>query len=95
MCMRHVGSKGFSAHIGDIMNDRSNTPHRAPRKILKPRRLSLLASVAGLSMAVLVAGPSGYLPLNLSNWMASARAGPFTNLMFRFAPVSVEPERAC
>jgi serine protease Do len=56
------------------MNDHSNTSHRAPRKILKPSRLSLLASVAGLSMAVLVAGPSGYLPLDLSNWMASAHA---------------------
>jgi serine protease Do len=45
------------------MNDQSSSSHRAPRKILKPRRLALLASAAGLGMAVLVAGPSGYLLL--------------------------------
>ena len=56
------------------MNDQSNIPPVAPRKILKPRRLALLASAAGLSMAVLVAGPGGYLPLNLPAWTASAHA---------------------
>jgi serine protease Do len=56
------------------MNDQSNTSHPAPRKVLKPRRLVLLASVAGLSMAVLAAGPGGYLPLNLPAWTSSAHA---------------------
>ena len=56
------------------MDDQSNTSHRAPRKFLKPRRLALLASVAGLSMAVLVIGPGDYRPLNLPAWIASARA---------------------
>ena len=56
------------------MNDQSNSPGRAPRIILKPRRLALLASVAALSMAVLVIGPGGYLPLNLPAWTASAHA---------------------
>src|ERR1700693_2289295 len=61
--------------FGDvIMDDQSNTSHRAPRKFLKPRRLALLASVAGLSMAVLVIGPGGDRPLNLPAWTVSAQA---------------------
>jgi serine protease Do len=54
------------------MQDQSNNPHLTPRKILKPRRLALLASVAGLSMAVLAAGPGGYLPLPA--WTTAAHA---------------------
>ena len=56
------------------MNDQSNTSHPAPRKILKPRRLVLLASVAGLSMAVLAIGPSGYLPFHIPALTSSAQA---------------------
>ncbi|MGH9807013.1 MAG: trypsin-like peptidase domain-containing protein, partial [Terriglobia bacterium] len=56
------------------MNDQSNTTRHAPRKILKPRRLALLASAAGLSMAVLLAGPGGYRPFNLPAFTASANA---------------------
>ncbi|MGA7998432.1 MAG: Do family serine endopeptidase [Bradyrhizobium sp.] len=57
------------------MNDQSNTPPVAPRKILRPRRLALLASVAGLGMAVLAAGPvANYLPV----WTASAHAAEAT-----------------
>ena len=60
---------------GDIvMDDQSNTSHPAPRKILKPRRLVLLASVAGLGIAVLGFGPSGYGSLNIPAWTASAHA---------------------
>ena len=55
------------------MNDRSNT-NPTPRKILRPRRLALLASAAGLSLAVLAAGPSGHLPLNVPAWTSSAHA---------------------
>ena len=32
-------------------------------KLIQPRRLALLASVAGLGVAILVAGPGGYLPM--------------------------------
>jgi serine protease Do len=56
------------------MNDRSNASHSTPRKVLKPRRLALLASVAGLSMAVLAIGPSGYLPFNIPALTSSAQA---------------------
>jgi serine protease Do len=56
------------------MDDQSNTSHRTPRKILRPRRLALLASVAGLSMAILVVGAGGFRPLNLPAWTASAHA---------------------
>ena len=48
------------------------TPQR--RKVLTPRRLTLLASVAGLGVAVLIAGPGGYLPVKLPAWTASAQA---------------------
>src|SRR6185437_3553886 len=61
------------------MNDQSNiTPH-APRKILKPRRLALLASAAGLSMAVLLVGPGGFRPFNLPAFTASAHAAETTH----------------
>jgi serine protease Do len=43
-------------------------------KILRPRRLTLLASVAGLGVAILVAGPGGYLPTSLPAWSSAARA---------------------
>jgi serine protease Do len=57
------------------MSDQSNTPPNAPRKILRPRRLALLASVAGLGMAVLAAGPvANYVPA----WTASAHAAEAT-----------------
>jgi serine protease Do len=56
------------------MDDQSNNPHTTPRKILKPRRFALLASVAGLSMAVLLVGPGGYRPFNLPAWTSSAHA---------------------
>jgi serine protease Do len=56
------------------MDDQTNTSYRAPRKLLKPRRVALLATVAGLSAAILVIGPGGYRPLNLPAWTASAQA---------------------
>ena len=52
------------------MDDRSNTPQR---KIMKPRRLALLASAAALGMAVLMAGPSSKA-LDLSAWSSAAHA---------------------
>ena len=47
----------------------SNTPKR---KVLLPRRLTLLASVAGLGMAVLLTGPGGFQPLH--GWSSAAQA---------------------
>jgi len=72
-----IVSPGFPVlNIGDVtMSDQSNTPPTAPRKILRPRRLALLASVAGLGMAVLAAGPvANYLPA----WTAPAHAAEMT-----------------
>jgi len=60
------------------MNDQSNASHSTPRKVLKPRRLALLASAAGFSLAVLAAGPGGYLPFNLPAWTSSAHAAETT-----------------
>ena len=60
------------------MHDQSNASHSTPRKVLKPRRLALLASAAGLSVAVLAAGPGGYLPFNLPAWTSSAHAAETT-----------------
>ncbi|MGH6702885.1 MAG: Do family serine endopeptidase [Bradyrhizobium sp.] len=56
------------------MIDQSNTTRHASRKILKPRRLTLLASAAVLGMAVLLAGPGGYRPFNLLAFTAPAHA---------------------
>src|ERR1700761_6244652 len=65
--------EGFSfvRHWRREMQDQSQP---TPRKFLKPRRLALLASAAGLSLAVLAAGPGGYLPFNLPAFTASAQA---------------------
>jgi serine protease Do len=52
------------------MDDQPNTHS----KILKPRRLTLMASAAALGIAVLVAGPGGFRPFNLPAWTASAHA---------------------
>lgn len=60
------------------MHDQPNASRSPPRKILKPRRLALLASAAGLSLAVLAVGPGGYLPLSLSAWTSSAHAAETT-----------------
>jgi serine protease Do len=57
-----------------IMKDLSNTRYLATRKILKPRRLALLGSVAGLGMAVLALGPAGYGPSSGPAWIAPAHA---------------------
>jgi serine protease Do len=78
------------------MDVRSNIPPVAPRKIMQPRRLALLASAAGLAIAVLVAGPGGYLPLNLPAWTASAHAAEaaqapagFADLVARVKPAVI------
>src|SRR6185437_5546961 len=47
-------------------------------KILKPRRLALLASAACLGVALLAAGPGGYLPFNLPAFTSSAHAAETT-----------------
>ena len=52
-------------------NPQNNTSH-TPRKILRPRRLVLLASVASLSIAVLGLGPLDHA-LGRS-WMTAAQA---------------------
>ena len=44
------------------------------RKGLSARRLALLASVAGLGIAVAAAGPSSYHALNFPSWTSSAQA---------------------
>jgi serine protease Do len=60
------------------MDQQSNNSHPAPHQILKPRRLTLLASVAALSMAVLAVGPGGYRPFNVPAWTSSAQAAEMT-----------------
>ncbi len=55
------------------MTDTSNSFPKH-HKALSARRLTLLASAAGLGMAVLLAGLGGYLPMNLPAWSFSAHA---------------------
>ena len=78
------------------MHDQPTPPNLTPRKILRPRRLALLASAAGLSLAVLAAGPGGYLPLNLPEWIAPAHAaeairapGGFADLVGKVKPAVI------
>ncbi len=47
------------------MNDRPNAPHRVQQKTLRPRRLVLMASVAGISMAAVAVVSGSNRPLNL------------------------------
>ncbi len=55
-----------------------NTPLPRQHKHLSARRLTLLASAAGLGVALLAAGPGGYLPMNLPAWTSLARAADTT-----------------
>jgi serine protease Do len=50
------------------------TPPSNRRKLPSTRRLGLMATAAGLGIAVLAAGPGGYLPMTLPAWTSSAQA---------------------
>jgi serine protease Do len=52
----------------------NNPSQPEQRKVLTARRLTLLASVGGLGLAVLLAGPGGYRLFNLPAWAPSAQA---------------------
>src|SRR5215469_11083261 len=77
------------------MNETSNLPRG--RKVLGPQRVVLLASAAGLGVALLVAGPSGYLTSSLPAWAApqhaaeNSGAGPasFADLVAKVKPAVV------
>jgi serine protease Do len=78
------------------MNDRSNAPHPVLGKILRPRRLALLASVAGLSLAVLAIGPGSWRSLDLPAWTVAAHAaeiaqppGGFADLVSKVKPAVI------
>ena len=49
------------------------TDPRKERKVLSLRQLTLLGSVAALGIALLAAGPSGYLTAHFSGWSNVAR----------------------
>jgi serine protease Do len=51
-----------------------NAPLAPQHKILTARRLTLLASIAGLGAAVLLAGPGTYRPMNFATWTSAAQA---------------------
>ncbi|UPK29009.1 Do family serine endopeptidase [Bradyrhizobium sp. 195] len=55
------------------MNDRVNSDTSTSRKILRPRRLALLGTVAALGVAVLAASP-GSSPFALNSFIAPAQA---------------------
>src|SRR5579872_7244957 len=52
----------------------TNAPLTPKNKILSKRRLTLLASVAGLGAAVLLAGPGSHRPMNFTTWTSAAQA---------------------
>ena len=76
------------------MNDSFNNPDHAPRKILRSRRLTLLASVAGLSIAILGLGPldhalsSNWIPAAQATEAASAPSG-FADLVSKVKPAVI------
>ncbi|MBR0952227.1 Do family serine endopeptidase [Bradyrhizobium canariense] len=55
------------------MNDRVNSDPTASRKILRPRRLALLGTVAALGVAVLATAP-GSSPFSATSFIATAQA---------------------
>jgi serine protease Do len=55
------------------MSETTNRGHKVLQQVLHPRRLILLASV-GLGVAMLVAGPGGYVPMSLPAWASAAHA---------------------
>ncbi len=80
------------------MPDTKNSAHRTP---LTARRLVLLGSAAGLAIALLAAGPGGYLPTSLPSslpsWSSSALAADtalphpasFADLVTRVKPAVI------
>src|SRR6185437_12975189 len=86
MWLRHIGDRIYPQQDWrNFMVDQSNAPHQTPRKILRPRRLALLASVAGLSMAVLAFGPGGNVPFNIPSLTSTAHAAETTQNVPGFA----------
>jgi len=57
-----------------LVMDRPKTTRSISQKILKPRRLALLASAAALGVAMLLTGTGGYLPSNLPAAISGAHA---------------------
>ena len=55
------------------MNDRVNSDTTTSRKILRPRRLALLGTVAALGVAVLATAP-GSSPFSATSFIAPAQA---------------------
>jgi serine protease Do len=64
---------------------RISSSNSAKPKVLSARRLTLLASVAGLGIAVVAAGPASYRTLGLPSWMSSAQAADATQAPAGFA----------
>lgn len=56
------------------MHNQPNSHSSKTSKLLKPRRLALLASVAVLGGAMLAGGPGGYPSINVPAWTSSAHA---------------------
>jgi serine protease Do len=54
--------------------EHTNNPLSKQHSALSGRRLTLLATAAGLGVALLAAGPGGYLPMTFPAWFSSAHA---------------------
>ena len=51
-----------------------NPSSPAPRRRISPRRLVLMGSVAGIALAVLLGGPSGFRQVSLPTWSNQVQA---------------------
>src|SRR4051812_7968297 len=68
-----LGARRLTQHGHIDMTDRVNSDTTATHKILRPRRLALLGTVAALGLAVLATAP-GSSPFSASSFIAPAQA---------------------
>src|ERR1700681_3749626 len=54
--------------------NKSNPSSPAQRRRVSPRRIVLMGSVAGIALAVLLGGPSGFRQVPLPTWSNQAQA---------------------
>ena len=70
------------------MIHRNNSP---TRRLVAPRRVALLASIAGVGIAVLAGGPDLYTAWNPSTWISSVAAAEIHGWMgVRIQPVTAD-----
>ena len=68
-----LGARRLTQHGHIDMSDHVNSDTTTSRKVLRPRRLALLGTVAALGLAVLATAP-GASPFSATSFIAPAQA---------------------